>query len=246
MPVALVLAAALASAPAPAFVKILPGAPPPETARISTRMPADTDTGAVLPGTHLAVSGVKGTVPRVVLKADPLALLTRARRHETPAAVNARAYDLLPLIEIQFVTARTFHLGCRVDATLGDPAKPQWRARYLVWMFETYDRRSSSDLTAAAKAPKICLTEASRLFDIHAGGGMLPRKKPRVIELDGKRQAVFMVDAEPERAIITDAQGLIEYHTPIVVPPVVAVPEPVPLPAIVDPGTGPIPAPTAK
>ena len=197
-----------------ATVAIPPGAPKPEAARI---------TAATAPG----VDG-KGTLSVTMMRAfsiDAAALLAR-KRHPSPAGVHA--YELSPSVAVRFTGAHDFTIGCKVAATLDGTA---WHARYLVWMFEAYDRRSKADIAAAARSLKPCFAEAGRLFDVHASGGMLPGKTPRMVEMDGRRQPRFMVDAERERAILPDGEGLVEYHPPLPLPlPKIVVPPPVTVP----------------
>jgi hypothetical protein len=200
--------------------------------------------GSVIEGTHTSVAGGRGSLA-VGLLFGPLGVaanaahakevnVTRGKSVESlasngtvavlktiretsgqPAAADTRAYALVPSIQILFDDDKTFRLGCTISASLPNPGKRDWRARYSVTTPGQYDASSPASVEQAGQAIAPCLTEANRLFEAHARGGLVMGATPRPAVFNGKTVLAKVVDAEyPAHAVVRDMAGVVEWAVP--------------------------------
>ncbi len=210
--------------------------------------------GTVIEGTHTTVAGGKGSLA-VGLLFGPLGVaanaahahdvnVTRGKTIEAlasndtvavlrtiretagqPAPADTRAYALVPSVQVLFDDDKTFRIGCTITASLPNPGKRDWHARYSVATPGQYDASVPTSVEQAGQVVVPCLTEANRLFEAHARGGLVMGETLQPAVFNGKTVLAKVVDAEyPAHAILRDMAGVVEWVVPAPATPAVPVP----------------------
>ena len=164
-----------------------------------------------------AVNQQRGQTVDALVHNDTLSILkdVRAAADGGPGpdvAPDARAYDLIPAIQLTFSDETHFRVGCSLSASLANAGQKPWHARYWVRLYDTYDTASPTSVDAAQGALPQCLTEANRLFERHARGQMTTSDTATPVEIDGKTVKLKLDNSDyPAHVVVPDPWGAAEW-----------------------------------